>query len=122
MAFTKLELAGHTRSFFAARLTYSRFMNVGFQTDMREETLLRCLIACFQTISGVPWVVNDGHYESSGVGSKRAALSTSASIVFLAKDVNYVSWRWVRPSLRALSLCLYCPSDLTEHALRPDKD
>jgi hypothetical protein len=112
MAFTKLELAGHTRSFFAARLTYSRFMNVGFQTDMREETLLRCLIACFQTISGVPWVVDDGHYESSGVGSKRAALSTSASIVFLAKDVNYVSWRWVRPFFAGLVIVLVLPQRL----------
>jgi transposase len=24
---------------------------------MREETLLRCLIACFQEIDGVPWAV-----------------------------------------------------------------
>lgn len=40
----------------------------------------------------------------------------------VAKDVNDVSWRRVGPSLRALSLYLYCPTDLTEHALRPDKD
>jgi len=57
MAFTKPELEGQTRYFFAARLKYSRFMLVSFHTDMREETLLRCLIACFTTIGGVPWVV-----------------------------------------------------------------
>src|SRR5258707_15492371 len=57
MAFTKPELEGQTRYFFAARLKYSRFMYVSFHRDMREETLLRCLIACFQTIGGVPWVV-----------------------------------------------------------------
>jgi len=57
MEFTKAGLAGQTRYFFAARLTYSRFMYVSFHTDMREETLLRCLIACFTTIGGVPWVV-----------------------------------------------------------------
>jgi len=57
MAFSKPELAGQTRYFFAARLKYSRFMCVNFHPAMREETRLRCLIACFQTIGGVPWVV-----------------------------------------------------------------
>ena len=28
-----------------------------FTTDMREETLLRCLIAVFRAIGGVPWCV-----------------------------------------------------------------
>lgn len=46
-----------TRYFFAARLKYSRFMFVQFTNNMREETLLRCLIACFRAIGGVPWVV-----------------------------------------------------------------
>lgn len=50
-------LKGVTRYFFAARLKYSRFMFVQFTNNMREETLLRCLIACFRTIGGVPWVV-----------------------------------------------------------------
>jgi transposase len=57
MEFTKPELAGQTRYFFAARLKYSRFMYVSFHSDMREETLLRCLIAAFHAIGGVPWVV-----------------------------------------------------------------
>ncbi len=51
--FEKVGMAGQTRYFFAARLKYSRFMYVSFQTDMREETLLRCLIACFREIGGV---------------------------------------------------------------------
>src|SRR5260221_8496913 len=32
-------------------------MFVRFTHDMQEETLLRSLIECFQTIGGVPWVV-----------------------------------------------------------------
>ena len=32
-------------------------MWVRFTTEMREETLLRCLIAVFGAIGGVPWVV-----------------------------------------------------------------
>jgi len=55
--FPQPALAGQTRSFFAARLTYSRWMWVRFTTDMREETLLRCLIAVFAALDGVPWVV-----------------------------------------------------------------
>lgn len=52
---TKAETEPQTRYFFAARLKYSRSMYVSFHTDIREETLLRCLIACFAEIDGVPW-------------------------------------------------------------------
>jgi hypothetical protein len=58
MAFTRPALVGQTRYFFAARLKYSRYMWVRFTTDMQEETLLRCLIACLVALGGVPWVVN----------------------------------------------------------------
>ncbi len=68
MAFTKPELAGQTRYFFAARLKYSRYMYVRFHTDMQEETLLRCLIACFQTIGGVPWVVVTDNMKTAVLG------------------------------------------------------
>ncbi len=68
MAFTKPELEGHTRYFFAARLKYSRYMYVSFHTDMREETLLRCLIGCFQTIGGVPWVVVTDNMKTAVLG------------------------------------------------------
>jgi DNA replication protein DnaC/transposase InsO family protein len=68
MAFTKPELEGQTRYFFAARLKYSRFMCVSFHTDMREETLLRCLIACFTTIGGVPWVVVTDNMKTAVLG------------------------------------------------------
>jgi transposase len=57
LAFTKTGMEQHTRYFFAARLKYSRYMSVSFHSDMREETLLRCLIACFTAIGGVPWAV-----------------------------------------------------------------
>ncbi len=66
MAFTRPELEGQTRYFFAARLKYSRYMWVSFHTDMREETLLRCLIACFTTIGGVPWVLVTDNMKTAG--------------------------------------------------------
>jgi transposase len=68
MEFTRPELAGQTRYFFAARLKYSRFMYVSFHTDMQEETLLRCLIACFTTIGGVPWVVVTDNMKTAVLG------------------------------------------------------
>jgi len=68
MAFSKPELEGQTRYFFAARLKYSRYMYVSFHSDMREETLLRCLIACFQTIGGVPWVVVTDNMKTAVLG------------------------------------------------------
>jgi transposase len=68
MAFTKPELAGQTRYFFAARLKYSRFMYVSFHSDMQEETLLRCLIATFQAIGGVPWVVVTDNMKTAVLG------------------------------------------------------
>jgi transposase len=66
--FTSPKLAQHTRYFFAARLKYSRFMHVSFHTDMQEETLLRCLIACFQAIGGVPWVVTTDNMKTAVLG------------------------------------------------------
>src|SRR5207244_3400500 len=53
---------------FAARLKYSRFMFVRFQQDMREETLLRCLIACFTAIGGVPWAVVTDNMKTAVLG------------------------------------------------------
>src|SRR6266699_66755 len=68
MAFTKEGMSGQTRYFFAARLKYSRYMFVSFQQDMREETLLRCLIACFTTIGGVPWAVVTDNMKTAVLG------------------------------------------------------
>jgi len=68
MPFTRLTLAGQTRYFFAARLKHSRFMCVRFTTDMQEETLLRCLIACFCELGGVPWVVTSDNMKTVTLG------------------------------------------------------
>jgi transposase len=65
---TKVGVAGQTRYFFAARLKYSRYMYVSFHTDMREETLLRCLIACFTEIGGVPWSVVTDNMKTAVLG------------------------------------------------------
>jgi transposase len=68
MAFTKAGMENQTRYFFAARLKYSRYMYVSFHTDMREETLLRCLITCFTTIDGVPWAVVTDNMKTAVLG------------------------------------------------------
>jgi len=66
--FSKVGLEHQTRYFFAARLKYSRYMYVSFHSDMREETLLRCLIACFQEIDGVPWAVVTDNMKTAVLG------------------------------------------------------
>src|SRR6266536_4137579 len=68
MAFTKPELEPQTRYFFAARLKYSRYMYVSFHTDMREETLLRCIIGCFTEIEGVPGAVVTDNMKTAVLG------------------------------------------------------
>ena len=70
--FTRPALAGQTRYFFAARLKYSRWMWVRFTTEMREETLLRCLIAVFVAIQGVPWVVTTDTMKTVVLGRDHA--------------------------------------------------
>jgi len=66
--FTRTAMGGQTRYFFAARLKYSRWMWVRFTTEMREETLLRCLIAVFVAIGGVPWVVTTDNMKTVTLG------------------------------------------------------
>ncbi len=66
--FTQPDLVGQTRYFFAARLKYSRWMFVQFTADMREETLLRCLLACFVELGGVPWVVTTDNMKTVTLG------------------------------------------------------
>lgn len=68
MPFTKPALEGQTRYFFAARLKHSRWMFVRFTRDMREETLIRCLIACFVELGGVPWVVTTDNMKTVTLG------------------------------------------------------
>jgi transposase len=65
---TKAGMEPPTRYFFAARLKYSRYMYVSFHSDMREETLLRCLIACFAEIDGVPWAVVTDNMKTAVLG------------------------------------------------------
>src|SRR5437899_573149 len=66
--FSKAGMENQTRYFFAARLKYSRYMYVSFHRDMREETLLRCLIACFQELDGVPWAVVTDNMKTAVLG------------------------------------------------------
>ncbi len=66
--FSKAGMEKQTRYFFAARLKYSRYMYVSFHTEMREETLLRCLIACFTEIDGVPWAIVTDNMKTAVLG------------------------------------------------------
>src|SRR5438552_15229106 len=68
LEWSKEGMEPQTRYFFAARLKYSRYMFVSFHADMREETLLRCLIACFTTIGGVPWEVVTDNMKTAVLG------------------------------------------------------
>jgi hypothetical protein len=43
-------------------------MYVSFHSDMREETLLRCLMACFAEIDGVPWAVVTDNMKTAVLG------------------------------------------------------
>ena len=42
---------------FVARLKYSRFVFIKFTHTMDEETIIRCILSCFEAIGGVPWVL-----------------------------------------------------------------
>jgi transposase len=44
-----------TRYFLACRLKYSRWTWVMFTDEMRQETLFRGLVACFNALGFVPW-------------------------------------------------------------------
>ena len=66
--FRRTGLQNQTRYFFAARLKYSRWMWVRFTTDMRSETLLRCVIACCVALEGVPWVVTTDNMKTVTLG------------------------------------------------------
>src|SRR5947209_14051735 len=46
-----------TRYFLACRLKYSRWTWVMFTNNMRQETLFRGLVACFNALGFVPWVL-----------------------------------------------------------------
>lgn len=45
-----------TRYFFAARLKFSRCSYVEFTSDMRLETLIRCMLRAFAYFGGVSWI------------------------------------------------------------------
>ena len=45
-----------TRYFFCARLKFSSLSFVKFTSDMRLETLVRCLLEAWESFGGVPWV------------------------------------------------------------------
>jgi transposase len=61
-----------TRYFLACRLKYSRWTWLGFTADMRQETLFRGLVACFQALGWVPWVLVFDNMKTVTSGRDRA--------------------------------------------------
>ena len=51
------QIPRETRYCFVARLKYSRWIYTESCTDMRYETLIRCILRCFENLGGVPWVL-----------------------------------------------------------------
>lgn len=46
-----------TRYCFVGRMKYSRWIYTEFHDNMRYETLIRCILGCFESLGGVPWVL-----------------------------------------------------------------
>jgi len=59
---------GGRRYFLACRLKYSRWVWVRFTTDMRQETLFRGLVDCFNALGFVPWVLVFDNMKTVTVG------------------------------------------------------
>ena len=55
--FSFTQIPRNTRYCFVGRLKYSRWIHTEFHTDMRYETLIRCILRCFESLGGVPWVL-----------------------------------------------------------------
>lgn len=55
--FSFTQIPRDTRYCFVGRLKYSRWIHTEFHTDMRYETLIRCILKCFENLGGIPWVL-----------------------------------------------------------------
>jgi len=51
------QIPQETRYCFVGRLKYSRFLHAEFHDNMRYETFIRCILRCFESLDGVPWVL-----------------------------------------------------------------
>lgn len=79
-----------TRYFLACRLKYSRWSFVLWTSDMRQETLLRGLVACFQALGFIPWVLIFDNMKTvtSGRDPQNQPLWTSA-LLHLAASFDF---------------------------------
>jgi transposase len=68
-----------TRYFLACRLKYSRWTWVIFTDNMRQETLFRGLVACFNTLGFVPWVLVFDLCRAGSYAEKAALVSSRRS-------------------------------------------
>ncbi len=79
-----------TRYFLACRLKYSRWSFVRWTTDMRQETLLRGLVACFRALTFAPWVLTFDNMKTvtSGRDSHNEPIWTPA-LLHLAASFDF---------------------------------
>jgi len=68
-----------TRYFLACRLKYSRWTWVIFTDNMRQETLFRGLVACFNALGFVPWVLVFDLCRAGSYAEKAATVSSRPS-------------------------------------------
>jgi transposase len=76
-----------TRYVLCCRLKYSRFTWLQWTTDMRQETLLRGLVACFHALGFVPWVLVFDNMKTvtSGRDAANQPIWTPALLQFAAE-------------------------------------
>ena len=96
MAFTKPELEGQTRYFFAARLKYSRYHVCEFSRRYAGRNALTVPDCLFYHNWWCAVGGGDGQYENGGVGSKRAARAGLESGLPEARRGVQISSRGVR--------------------------
>jgi transposase len=79
-----------TRYFLACRLKYSRWTWVMFTNEMRQETLFRGLVACFNALGFVPWVLVFDNMKTVTIGrDDQAQPIWHRSLLQLAADFDF---------------------------------
>jgi transposase len=79
-----------TRYFLACRLKYSRWTWVIFTDNMRQETLFRGLVACFNALGFVPWVLVFDNMKTVTIGrDEHAQPIWHRSLLQLAAEFDF---------------------------------
>jgi transposase len=80
-----------TRYCFVARLKYSRWIYTEFHDNMRYETLIRCILRCFESLGGMPWVLVFDNMKTVTLGVNYDHPSKSAKA-----RLGLPNWRFIQ--------------------------